>query len=563
MSETNTLGAPEQVTPDEVLEYLEQIDLPFLTAELVAEQFNCSNQTARNKLNELSTNNRINAIDLGQGRPILWFHPDFQKAENIANALSEHLDLNEINTDDIQQFAKQPYKILPKAENEYYVVAPKFVPFHVGHLHEQDDAWQVFVVNKYISWIEELPEEINQHITIEPGFEHAVVKDNVLELADEEERDRAWDELDGQDGGLYKRLGTDKIQLKKGSEFEVIASLIERGNLPFTAQPVTEDELRPDPEGVQLRTYQEHAWEQFQNYGQIGVYWPPGTGKTFLGLYAGERIPGNKLVVVPTTTLEQQWEERIKEFTTRPREWDVRTYQYLTQTRKNRLKDYQGNNAPTLTIFDECHRLPANTFSKLATIDTTYRIGLSATPYREDGRSDMVFALTGFPVGIDWEELVDLGYVEYPTIWVYLYRTTKQKRDDAIELAKQKPGKGIIFSDTLNDGNYLANQLDVPFVSGDTPKTERMEILRNNRVTVVSRVGDEGTSLPDLDWTIEHQFHGASRRQELQRTGRVMHGETKDGHHILQMTDEEAEKFSERLYSLEERGMEIRYERRT
>lgn len=562
MSQSTNRGPPEQVTPEEVRDYLDTVSLPFLTAELVAEQFRCSDQTARNKLNELSADGNLKAIDLGRGKPILWFRPDFQKAGAVANALSQHLNLDEIDGDEVRAFAKEPYKILPKTENEYFVVVPKFVPFHVGHLHEQDDAWQVFIVNKYISWIEELPEEINEHITIEQGFEQAVVQDNVLELSDEQERDRAWEELGGQDGGLFKRLGTDKIQIKKGSEFEVIAELVERGNLPFTSKPVAEEQLRPDPEWVELRSYQEHAWEQFKDYGQIGVYWPPGTGKTFLALYAGERLPGEKLVVVPTTTLEQQWEERITEFTDNPREWDVHTYQYLTQSRKNRLNEYQGGDAPTLTIFDECHRLPATTFSKLATIDTEYRIGLSASPYREDGRSDYVFALTGFPVGIDWEELVELGVVEYPTIWVYLYRTTKQKRDDAIGLARQKPGKGIIFSDTLDDGQFLANQIDVPFVSGDTPKSERMEILRENRVTVVSRVGDEGTSLPDLDWTIEHQFHGVSRRQELQRTGRVMHGENGEGHHIVQMTDEEAEKFSDRLYSLEERGMEIRYERR-
>lgn len=54
---------------------------------------------------------------------------------------------------------------------------------------------------------------------------------------------------------------------------------------------------------------------------------------------------------------------------------------------------------------------------------------------------------------------------------------------------------------------------------------------------------------------------GGSRRQELQRAGRVMHSDG-IGRHVVQMTDEEHEKYGRRLYSLEEKGMDIRLERR-
>lgn len=554
-SETNP-GRPSQVTADAVLQYVEDSTVPFATAKEIASEFKCSTQTARRKLDELTDNEELASEDLGHGKPTLWFLPDYQAASDIADSLRENIDLTDVEPAHVEAFARQPYKILPKAENEYWVTVPRFVPFHVGHLHEQDEAWQVFVVNKYISWIEELPEEIRQQVDVSQEYRHAEVEDNILELADEEERDRAWDDLGGQDGGLYKTVDDDKIQIKSGQEFEVIAKLVEQGNLPFTTKAIEDDVLRGEPRDVSLRSYQERAWEKFSEYGQIGVYWPPGAGKTFLALYAGERIEGMKLVVVPTSTLETQWEERIDEFCEHSYEWEVRTYQYLTHGNSH-IDDY----SPALTIFDECHRLPANTFSKLATIDTDYRMGLSASPYREDERTDYIFALTGFPVGIDWHELVELGIVEYPEIQVYLYRTQRQKRQDVATMVEEMPGKGIIFCDSLETGEKLSEMLDVPFVSGDTQKSRRMNIVRHNRVTVVSRVGDEGMSVEDLDWSIEHDFHGASRRQELQRTGRVMHG-GEDARHIIQMTDDEAEKFSERLYSIEERGMDIRYERR-
>lgn len=543
------------VTTDDVLVVLEESTVPFVTSAMVKEKCNCSDETARRRLNELTDAGELTRYDLG-GRRSLYFHPDYEAAEDVAGGLREHLDLDGLNTDHLAAFAEQPYKVLPKAENEYYVVTPRFVPFHVGHLHEQDEAWQTFVVNKYISWIEDLPEEIRDQIRIPKEYENPVVEDGVLELADEDERDRAWDDLGGRDAGLHIREGDNKIKIQNGKEFDVIAELVERGNLPFQAQEIDDVYLRGEPEGVTLRSYQERAWETFREYGQIGVYWPPGAGKTFLALYAGERVKGDKLVVVPTSTLEQQWEERIEEFCERPYEWEVRTYQYLTHG-STHVDEYN----PALTIFDECHRLPATTFSKLATLDTDFRIGLSASPYREDGRTDYIFALTGYPVGVDWQELVELGVVDYPSVWVYLYRREEQKVDDLAELARDKPGKGVIFCDGIDAGEQLSERLGVPFVSGDTPKSQRMDIVRENRVAIVSRVGDEGMSLDELDWSIEHEFHGGSRRQELQRTGRVMHGDG-DGQHIVQMTDEQAEKYGDRLYSIEERGMDLRFERR-
>lgn len=479
--------------------------------------------------------------------------------QQVERMLDDHVDLAGVNEGEIEAFAEQPYKLIPKSEKEYYVVTPRFTPFSVGHLLEQDDAWNVFVINKYVAWIEDIPSVIKDKIDLDREFEHAVVEDNILELEDEEERDRAWDALGGTDGGLHQRKGENKIKIQRGEEFEVIADLVEKGNLPFAAREIDEDDLQPEPEGITLRPYQERAWEKFSEFGQVGVYWPPGLGKTFFSLYAGERVEGKKLVIVPSSTLESQWRERIKEHCEWSHKWDVKTYQYLTHG--DNMQEYTGVNSPALTIFDECHTLPANTFSKLATLETDYRIGLSATPYREDERTDYIFALTGVPVGIQWEELKQYGDFEYPEVSVYLYRTSKQKRDDLEQLLAESAGKTLVFCDSIDAGEKLSSELGVPFVHGETPKGERMDIFRDNRVIIGSRVADEGLSLDELDRVIEYDFHGGSRRQELQRAGRVMHSDG-IGQHIVQFTDEEYDKFGQRLYSLEEKGIDIRLERR-
>lgn len=475
----------------------------------------------------------------------------------------DHFDMDSIDSEQLRRFADKPFNVLSKGEpdsNEYYVTAPRFVPFHVGHLLEQDEAWNTFVINKYVSWIEDIPTPIREQIDIEKRYEKASVdtEERLLRLSDEEERDRAWDDLGGRDGGLLKRVGDDAIQIKKGSEFDVIAKLVENGNLPFEPIGPEVSELRTEPSSVSLRPYQERAWEEFVEYGQVGVYWPPGLGKTFFALYAGQRISGEKLVVVPSSTLEHQWEERINEFVDQPSEWTVKTYQYLTHG--NNINEFTGSDAPTLTVFDENHALPATTYSTLSTIGTDYRLGLSATPYREDDRTDYVFALTGIPVGIEWQELQEFADFEYPEVTVYLYRTQAQKRAD-IESLVGEPGETLVFCDSIDAGNELSDALDVPFVHGETPKSERMSVIEDHRVVIGSRVADEGMSLDSLDRIIEYDFHGSSRRQELQRAGRLMHMDDV-GDHIIQMTDEEYESYGKRLYSLEEKGMDIEFIRR-
>lgn len=80
-------------------------------------------------------------------------------------------------------------------------------------------------------------------------------------------------------------------------------------------------------------------------------------------------------------------------------------------------------------------------------------------------------------------------------------------------------------------------------------------------MVIGSRVADEGLSLESLDVVVEYDFHGESRRQEAQRYGRVMHGET-EGEHVILMTDAEYEDHSKRLLSLEEQGVRIVPERR-
>lgn len=72
----------------------------------------------------------------------------------------------------------------------------------------------------------------------------------------------------------------------------------------------------------------------------------------------------------------------------------------------------------------------------------------------------------------------------------------------------------------------------------------------------MSRVGDEGVSLPDIRRVIEVDFLFGSRRQEAQRLGRLFHG-TQPGEHIILMTERELVDHEKRLYAIYDKGWNI------
>jgi DNA excision repair protein ERCC-3 len=591
----------ERVSPAAVVDLFEDLDLPFVSSKMVADEFGCTTETARTKLNELVDRGALRRVNLDRRRTV-YVHPDYAAVDDIADALRDAFDLRELDTTHLRSFADEPYCLLPKGDEEAWVVVPRFVPFHVGYLDRQTASYNVFVVNKYIDWIYDLPDEIREAVGIQPKYDQAIVEDGLLKLADNDEYAEAWDEFatdrhqdaippddvleemewnrfqslasrrgvygenasrDEMKAALRKQRDT-SLPLKQSREFDVIAQLIDDGNLPFATQPVADAHLRAEPEGVALddpahtpegASYQHRAWEEFLETGMIGVYWPPGAGKTFLALYAGDRLRGQKLVVVPSNTLKEQWGQRIEARCHNPEEWEIQTYQYL-----RRHADEYERDGPMLTVFDEHHHLPADTYAKIATIDTTYRIGLSGSPYREDERVDYIFALSGYPVGLDWEELVALGVVETPPAKLYLYETQRQKRADLADIVAEHTGKILVLCDSLDEGHELSDRLGVPFVHGET--TERMQTLRDHRVVIGSRVADEGVSLEELDLVVEFDFHGSSRRQEIQRYGRVMHGDGESGY-IIQMTDDEYQRSGDRLMALEEKGVRVVPERRS
>lgn len=451
----------------------------------------------------------------------------------------------DVDTEAILQFFEKPYLLLPAARDQWWLIIPRIVDLQVGWLERQTETYNVFRIDRTLPWLSPLPPDIAEEVGYQPPDFDAFFDGALLKIT-KGDRDQVWKKYRK---FFVRREGTDLIRVKSRSHFHLLAALIDDGVLPFIPRPVQEGHLTDRHPDFRLKPEQEEAWETFLKHGSIGIYWPTGQpGKSHVALYAMTRLNGRKLVVVPTRTLVEQWEHRVGLWTPcSPHEVEVHTYH---SWHKVRGKEWR------LVVWDECHHLPADTFSKFATVKTDYRMGLSATPYREDGRANYIIALTGFPIGMDWAAQIKKGKIVVPTVYLHIVKNQSEKVK-IIQKALDDGKKTIIFCDGIKRGRWFSTELGgAPHVHGGTK--ERMEILEEARVAVVSRVGDAGISLPKLDRIFEVDFLGGSRAQEIQRMGRLMHRNLagRGEHHIL-MTREEFEMNKKRLLGLYEKGIEV------
>jgi superfamily II DNA or RNA helicase len=132
------------------------------------------------------------------------------------------------------------------------------------------------------------------------------------------------------------------------------------------------------------------------DYGGGIISVPCGYGKTVIALYIAAKLNLKTLVVVHKEFLLNQWKDRIEEFIPGA---EIGRIQSKTINSRNKdivigmlqsisMIDYQDDifNDFGLVIYDECHHLGAEVFSKaLLKTNSKYTLGLSATPQRNDG----------------------------------------------------------------------------------------------------------------------------------------------------------------------------------
>lgn len=148
--------------------------------------------------------------------------------------------------------------------------------------------------------------------------------------------------------------------------------------------------------------HQQEALTTWWNAGGSGVVvLPTGTGKTFVALLAIAHVGRPTLVITPTIPLMNQWYGEMLGAFGSPvglLGGGYYDFQPLTVTTYDSAYIHleRWGNKFGLIVFDECHHLPSASyqFAAIGAI-APYRIGLTATPERADGRETLYPELIG------------------------------------------------------------------------------------------------------------------------------------------------------------------------
>lgn len=187
-----------------------------------------------------------------------------------------------------------------------------------------------------------------------------------------------------------------------------------------------------EPRPFQLEAL--NAW--LRQRGQGVVVLPTGAGKSHVAMMAIDAKRRSALVVVPTLDLVRQWYDLLR--TT----FDVPVgvvgggefrLEALTVTTYDSAHIHMENfgNRFGLVIFDECHHLPSEAYALAASqCLAPFRLGLSATPERSDGKESHLDTLIG-PV-VYRKDIVELSgsyLADYDVHTVVVELTTDERAE--------------------------------------------------------------------------------------------------------------------------------------
>lgn len=284
-----------------------------------------------------------------------------------------------------------------------------------------------------------------------------------------------------------------------------------------------------------LRDYQIDIVDKTRNALKDGfkaplIVLPCGAGKTAVFAWMASQSQANGKIVwflVHRQELLNQTEETFKKF-------DIPTDKILigmVQTVANHLEKYPK---PDIIVFDEAHFSAAKTWGKIIeAYPEAYRIGLTATPCRLDGKP-LGEIYDKMIVGISTEELIETGklskykYMSVPLINTKKMRTTAGDYNiadiekefkptvyaDVIKTYKQQADgkKSICYCPTIEISERTAeefNQAGIHAVhfDGTTPKKQREQIIsdfRAGEIKILCNVDliSVGFDVPDCECCI-------------------------------------------------------------
>ncbi|WP_353634126.1 DEAD/DEAH box helicase [Halobacterium sp. NMX12-1] len=543
---------------------LEAVGRPVATAAQVARELDCTQAAAAEALAELAESGDVERADV-ENDPVVWYPRDWLELTDRERVVP-FPDRREIVVDQPAQFTRAQLSRFAhladttRSGSYRYVVREEDVwaaPFE--SLDDLLDAMDRVLPRDcpgLKDWVEEQWTRATRFrlVTHEDGYVVLEAKTESL-LGNVADQHLADDVIRAPISDTEAWVAENKVAELKRTLYEAGYPVQDERDLE-SGEPLDVDL------DLDLRDYQQDWVERFVDASSGVLVGPPGSGKTVAAMGVLEAVGGETLILVPSRELAAQWREELLAHTSLERDQigeyhggtknvrpvTIATYQTAGMDRHRHVFD---DREWGLVVYDEVHHIPAEVARRSADLQSKHRLGLTATPVREDDKEEDIYTLVGPPIGTDWDALFDAGYVAEPTVEIrYVpWRDDDARYEYAAEsghtrrrLAAENPAKdeevkhllrqhadkqALVFVDYLEQGERLAEAIDAPFVSGETRHAEREALFDRFRTgaldaLVVSRIGDEGIDLPDAELAVVASGLGGSRRQGAQRAGRTM-----------------------------------------
>ncbi len=262
----------------------------------------------------------------------------------------------------------------------------------------------------------------------------------------ENERMGRWNRGTPQSLKFYDKVGRNGLWIPRGYIRHLI-NACRRQDIEFRI-----DDQRRRLETVdfefkgRLKPFQQAAVDKMlaKDFGTLSS--ATGSGKTVMALYIIARRRQPALIIVHSKELAAQWVEQIGTFLGIESDHvgmigggKKKVGHHITVSLVQSLYKCADEVSKFIgfLLVDECHRCPSRTFTEAVTeFDSQYMLGLSATPYRRDQLSKLIFWHLGDKHHeVDKTQLIESGDV-LPAKVVFRNTDFKTRRDPITEYSK-------------------------------------------------------------------------------------------------------------------------------
>lgn len=269
--------------------------------------------------------------------------------------------------------------------------------------------------------------------------------------------------------------------------------------------------MAPMESMIALRPQQEAIVSAFMTVKQGLICVPCGVGKTCCAIHIAHTLGLKTLVVVHKHFLLNQWIGEIQRFlpdakigTLYADKVDIKDKDIVVVMLQSIvIKGYPPEyfDGFGFTIFDECHHLGAEVFSRaFKTIHTRYMLGLSATPNRQDGLEKIFYWHIG-PIAYEAKRK-DLFVDDRIRVLWYKYECDDEEYAAEPKIYTGEPNRAAIITNVASYGprNEYILECVTPFL-----QEGRQMLMLSDRKDQLKYIFETIPARPEVFWKINDE----------------------------------------------------------